>query len=42
MYFSVIINGMDSGLAAPLTDRIGAAIAAYPQVIPLRLLEPRP
>lgn len=42
VYFSVIINGMDSDLAAPLVDRIGATIATYPRAVPLRDLEPRP
>ena len=40
LYFSVIINGMDSGLAALFADRIAVAFAGYPQAVPLRLLEP--
>jgi D-alanyl-D-alanine carboxypeptidase/D-alanyl-D-alanine-endopeptidase (penicillin-binding protein 4) len=41
LYFSVIINGMDSDQAAPLADQIGVALAAYPQTVPLKLLGPR-
>lgn len=41
VYFSIIINGMNSGNAALLADRIGAAIATYPQAVPLRLLGPQ-
>lgn len=40
VYFSIIINGMNSGLAAPLVDRIATTVATYPQAVPLRLLEP--
>ena len=42
VFFSVIINGMDSRIGAPLTDRIAAAIAAYPDAVPLHQLEPEP
>ena len=42
LYFSIIINGMPSAAGTPLTDRLAAAIAAYPQVVPLRELEPKP
>ncbi|HET6963796.1 MAG TPA: D-alanyl-D-alanine carboxypeptidase [Acidimicrobiales bacterium] len=41
VYFSIIINGMDSDLAAPLADRIGVTVAAYPDAVPLAQLEPR-
>lgn len=40
VYFSIIINGMDSGLAAQLADRLGVAIATYPDAVPLSVLEP--
>jgi D-alanyl-D-alanine carboxypeptidase/D-alanyl-D-alanine-endopeptidase (penicillin-binding protein 4) len=42
VYFSIIINGMDSRVSAPLTDRIAAVIAAYPQAVLLRQLGPEP
>lgn len=41
VWFSIIVNGMDSSQAAPLVDRIGVAIAGYPDAVPLADLEPR-
>ena len=41
VYFSIIINGMPSGVSVGLVDRIAAAIAAYPSVVPMAQLEPR-
>lgn len=42
VWFSIIINGMDSVQAAPLVDRITAAIAGYPRVPALASVEPEP
>jgi D-alanyl-D-alanine carboxypeptidase/D-alanyl-D-alanine-endopeptidase (penicillin-binding protein 4) len=41
VYFSIIINGMDSAIGAPLADRIALVIAGYPDAVPLGELEPR-
>lgn len=41
VYFSIIINGMPSGVSVGLVDRIAAAIAAYPAIVPLAQLEPK-
>jgi D-alanyl-D-alanine carboxypeptidase/D-alanyl-D-alanine-endopeptidase (penicillin-binding protein 4) len=41
--FSLIVNGVPSDTAGPaIGDRIGAALAAYPQLPPLAEIEPRP
>ncbi len=40
VFFSIIINGMDSAQGAPLLDRLGVALAGYPDGVALHLLEP--
>lgn len=42
VYFSVIINGMESAQGAPLADRIAVALARYPDTVPLSVLQPDP
>jgi D-alanyl-D-alanine carboxypeptidase/D-alanyl-D-alanine-endopeptidase (penicillin-binding protein 4) len=41
VYFSIIIDGMPNGVSVGLVDRIAAAVAAYPSVVPLAQLEPK-